>query len=143
MARGGAQPGAGRPRFVPTAEHRNMVETLSGFGVPMAGICQQIKGVDGKGISESTLKTYFRHELDSGVLKANAKVAKSLFENAVNNNNIAAQIFWLKTRAKWRESPQEIQFPDADGKPQAIPTMADFYKTVALARMPGDEDEPD
>jgi hypothetical protein len=133
--------GRGRPSFTPTQENRSLVETLAGFGVPRPDIARQIKGKNGVGITEGTLLKYFRDELEGGVMKANAKVAKSLFENAVNGNNIAAQIFWLKTRGRWKETPQEIAFPDEEGKPQAIPTMADFYKTVALARMPGDESE--
>jgi hypothetical protein len=120
-----------------------MVEALAGFGVPQEGIVSQIKGKDGTPITTITLAKYFKNELAAGVVKANAKVAKTLFENAVNANNVAAQIFWLKTRARWSEQPQQIEFPGADGKPQAIPTMADFYKTVAIARMPADGDAED
>jgi hypothetical protein len=35
-------------------------------------------------------------------------VAAFLF-NAAKNGNVTAQIFWLKTRAKWRESPVELK----------------------------------
>ena len=47
-------------------------------------------------------------ELDLGETKANAQVAGFLF-NAAKNGNVTAQIFWLKTRAKWRESPVELK----------------------------------
>jgi hypothetical protein len=42
------------------------------------------------------------------VAKANAQVAGFLF-NAAKNGNVTAQIFWLKTRAKWRETPMELK----------------------------------
>jgi hypothetical protein len=35
-------------------------------------------------------------------------VAGFLF-NAAKNGNVTAQIFWLKTRAKWRETPVELK----------------------------------
>ncbi len=43
-----------------------------------------------------------------GETKANAQVAGFLF-NAAKNGNVTAQIFWLKTRARWRETPLELQ----------------------------------
>src|SRR5258706_10229402 len=47
-----------------------------------------------------------------GETKANAQVAGFLF-NAAKNGNVTAQIFWLKTRAKWRESPVELKHSGA------------------------------
>ena len=29
--------------------------------------------------------------------------------NSAKNGNVTAQIFWLKTRAKWRETPMELR----------------------------------
>lgn len=113
-----------------------MVETLAGLGVRFPEIASQVKASNGKGISVITLRRYFRDELDQGVVKANAKVARSLFENATGGN-VAAQIFWLKTRAGWTEGPQGIAIVDEDGKAQKIqpvPTLADFMQTVAIAR---------
>jgi hypothetical protein len=46
----------------------------------------------------------WRDELDRGVAEARAKVAGYLFA-AAKAGNIAAIIFWLKTRAHWRERP--------------------------------------
>jgi hypothetical protein len=46
--------------------------------------------------------------------KANAQVAGYLF-NAAKNGNVTAQIFWLKTRAKWRETPVELKHSGSIG----------------------------
>jgi hypothetical protein len=140
MSNGGKRDGAGRKSFAPTAEQRSLVETLSGFGVPMEHIASQVKSGRGA-ISVVTLTKYFRSELDSGVVKANAKIAKTLFETAMTGN-VTACIWWEKTRSGMSEK-QQIEFPGEDGKPQKIPTMADFHKTVALARMPTDADAED
>ena len=43
-----------------------------------------------------------------GETKANAQVAGFLF-NSARTGNVTAQIFWLKTRARWRETPMELR----------------------------------
>ena len=58
------------------------------------------------GIDPKTLRKHYRDELDLGETKANAQVAGFLF-NAARNGNVTAQIFWLKTRARWKETPSE------------------------------------
>lgn len=53
--------------------------------------------------------------VDLGETKANAQVAGYLF-NASKNGNVTAQIFWLKTRAKWRETPVELKHSGSIGR---------------------------
>src|SRR4029434_8526159 len=78
------------------------VETLAAYGIPETDIAQVV-GVDPK-----TLRKHYREELDLGETKANAQVAGFLF-NAARSGNVTAQIFWLKTRARWRETPVELR----------------------------------
>ena len=52
------------------------------------------------------LRLVEQQELDLGETKANAQVAGFLF-NSARTGNVTAQIFWLKTRARWRETPVE------------------------------------
>ena len=40
------------------------------------------------------------------------KVAQSLFSNATENNNVTAQIFYLKTQAGWKEDQPDTQDVD-------------------------------
>ncbi|WP_156995238.1 hypothetical protein [Elstera litoralis] len=61
-----------------------------------------------------TLTKCFRDELSQGLEKANALVAQSLFQSALAGNN-TAQIFWLKTRAGWREKPQQHEHSGPGG----------------------------
>jgi hypothetical protein len=51
----------------------------------------------------STLKRHYRWELDTGRAYASRQIARSLY-SAGMNGNVNAMIFWLKTRAGWRES---------------------------------------
>jgi hypothetical protein len=58
------------------------------------------------GVDAKTLRKHYRDELDLGTTKANAQVAGFLF-NSARNGNVTAQIFWLKTRASWKETASE------------------------------------
>ena len=44
---------------------------------------------------------YYREELDTAMVLANATMAQALFNNGVKSSNVTAQIFWLKARAGW------------------------------------------
>ena len=70
-------------------------------------------------ISEAAVKAFqdmVRDELDRGVAEANATIAGYLFA-AAKAGNIAAIIFWLKTRARWRErTAADEATPAADGE---------------------------
>lgn len=91
--------------FVATQEQRELVESLAGYGVPQDGISKLLK------ISVSTLTRHFAEELEVGVLKANVAVSGNLFRIATGDGKAAATaaFFWLKTRARWKETPQEVE----------------------------------
>ena len=91
--------GPGRPPHEPTAELRERVETLSGYGVAqedIAAIC---------GFSVEVLSKHYRAEWDAGKAKANAQVGQSLFQKAVGGD-VAAAIWWSKAQMRWRETKQ-------------------------------------
>jgi hypothetical protein len=106
----------GRPPFEPTPEQRKLVEQLCAFGVNQTDICNFVLDVRGKPISQDTLAAKFRRELDTGEVKANSKVAQSLFHQATIEKNVTAMIFWLKTRARWRETDR-LEVTGKDGGP--------------------------
>ena len=76
---------------------------MAGYGIPETDIARVL------GIDPKTLRKHYRDELDTGHIKANAKVAESLFRKALGNTPqaVTAAIFWLKCRAGWRERPEE------------------------------------
>ena len=87
----------GRPAYKPTQENKDTVKRLSALGCPHEDIAIRLK------ISSDTLVKYYKNELDEGRIDANAAIAGTLFQQA-KNGNTAAAIFWLKTRAKWKET---------------------------------------
>jgi hypothetical protein len=89
-----------RKAHQPDPALRRQVEALAAYGIPESDISRAV------GIDPKTLRKHYRDELDLGTTKANAQVAGFLF-NSARNGNVTAQIFWLKTRARWREVPSE------------------------------------
>src|ERR1700694_2051040 len=96
----------GRRSHRPDAAQRRQVEAMAAYGIPADDISRVV------GIDPKTLRKYYRDELDLGETKANAQVAGFLF-NSAKNGNVTAQIFWLKTRAKWRETPLGLRHSGA------------------------------
>jgi hypothetical protein len=99
----------GRRAHKPDPASRRQVEAMAAYGIPEIDIARVV-GVDPK-----TLRKHYRDELDMGETKANAQVAGFLF-NAARSGNVTAQIFWLKTRARWRETPLELRHSGSVGR---------------------------
>ena len=92
-----------RPQLTVTDEQRRLVKSMSAVGVPHEDIARKI-GIR----SSKTLRKHFREELDLGMIDANYKVGKTLFELATGGDEVAATIFWVKTRKLFREpSPDD------------------------------------
>ena len=89
-----------RPRHRPDPLVRRQVEAMTGYGVAETDIARVV------GIDPKTLRKHYRDELDNGHVKANAKVAENLFRKATGEGreSVVAAIFWLKTRAGWKET---------------------------------------
>ena len=81
----------------PTTEQRKLVKSMAAAGIQSEAICLVI------GVSGKTLRKHYREELDTSAIKATAMVAGSLYMKAIKGN-VTAQIFWLKTRAGWKEA---------------------------------------
>jgi hypothetical protein len=96
----------GRPRFIPTLEPRKMVRFLAGCGTRHEEIALYL-GLR----SAKTVRRHFREELDRGAPEANARVAQSLYQQAISGKNTAATIFWLKVRVGWRETAPGVPRP--------------------------------
>lgn len=87
----------GRPTHTVTDANKLLCRTFSAVGIPHEDIASKI------GISADTLVKYYKEDLDNGRIDANASIGQTLFQQAKNGNTTAA-IFWLKTRARWKET---------------------------------------
>jgi hypothetical protein len=123
------------------AAHRAQVEAMAGFGVPEAGIAQVLE------INPATLRSCYAKELDNGGLKANARVAENLYRKATGDGReaVVAAIFWLKTRAGWKETALH-EISGRGGAPiETVETnSADIAKVLlAIIHRNADHCEPD
>lgn len=102
----------GRPAHEPTARVRGLVQGYAACGTPEADIARLV------GIDPKTLRKHYRDELDLAHLQANAKVAQSLYATAIDKTagikHVTAAIFWLKTRAGFRETDR-VEHTGKDG----------------------------
>ena len=116
----------------PTDDMRKQVEQASGLGLPHDQIAALI------GISDETLRKYYRAELGVGKAKASATIAKTLF-NKAQGGDTTAMIWWTKAQMRWSEV-QRHELTGADGG--AIKTESNIFeellKNIELTRQSDD-----
>jgi hypothetical protein len=120
----------GRPSHKSDPALRRQVEAMAGYGVAEADIARVI------GIDPKTLRKHYRDELDLGHVKANAKVAENLFRKATGEGreSVTAAIFWLKTRARWKETTA-IEHGGPEGGPiqtESLICNRDLARRIAM-----------
>ena len=91
----------------PTEETRRLIRQLSAVGTRHVDMAQKLS------ITHDTLVKHYKAEIEDGRIDANASIAQTLFQQAKDGNTSAA-IFWLKTRAGWKET-QVNEITGADG----------------------------
>jgi hypothetical protein len=125
------EPQVAKTAFVATDALREKARYLAGLGVPQDDIAKII------GCAAKTLRRHFRDELDRGVAEANATISGCLF-GAAKGGNVTAQIFWLKTRARWREgsaADDPVPSADAGSNSEVILTLPDNNRDPELTQV--------
>ena len=82
---------------IPSEESRKLVKGLSAVGIRYVDIAQKLE------ITDDTLRKHYKKELEEGRIDANTTIGTTLFQQA-KAGNTTALIFWLKTRAGWKET---------------------------------------
>ena len=129
----------GRRAHQPDPVSRRQVEAMAAYGVPEADIARVLS------IDPKTLRKHYRLELDTGQIKANSKIAESLYRKALGDGaqSVTAAIFWLKTRAGWKEtSVHEVS--GRDGEPIEVnePSRRELAKAILAALAEGRIEQP-
>jgi DNA-binding XRE family transcriptional regulator len=97
----------GQAPHIPTEHTRQLVSMYAAVGTTQEHIAKML------GVNFKTLAKYYRDELDLGMAKANATIGGALF-NKAKGGDTTAMIFWMKTRAGWREK-QDVNHTSDDG----------------------------
>jgi predicted ArsR family transcriptional regulator len=82
---------------IPDEKSRLLVKSLSAVGIRYIDIAQKLD------ITDDTLRKHYKKELEEGRIDANTQMGTTLFQQA-KAGNTTALIFWLKTRAGWKET---------------------------------------
>jgi len=106
-------------KHIPTEETRARVEQFAAAGIRNEDIALYL------GITRPTLDKYYKEELRIGTIKANTVIAQTLYQQAKDGNTTAA-IFWLKTRAGWRETQKLEMSADVKAELSGKITLADL-----------------
>lgn len=101
--------------YKPDDKTKKQVTLMAGIGLTHDQIAKIA------GISDETLRKYYKKELEAAKSVLNTQVASNLFRIATSTEKgaVAAAIFWMKTRAGWRET---IDLSNEDGslKPEPV-----------------------
>jgi hypothetical protein len=92
-----------KPSHKPTDEMRETVSMHATVGTRQDVIADLLD------IDPKTLRKHYRRELDLATAQANASIGGELF-NKAKSGDTTAMIFWMKTRAGWKDGRE----PEAD-----------------------------
>jgi hypothetical protein len=81
------------------------------------------------GISVDSLQRHYRSELDTSREKANANVGGALYKKAMAGDT-ASMIFWLKTRARWRETVDVINSDGSLAREPIRDAVSDVLRAI-------------
>lgn len=114
---GGKRSGAGRPTYKASDADRYTVQVLRACGITHETIAKCL------GVALGTLSKHYKSELESAGEAVIAKVAEGVVRRALNGDNTCS-IFFLKTRAGWRDAPQRVEHTGENGKPINLSGMS-------------------
>ncbi len=120
----------GQPPYEPSDENRAMVQGMVGLGIRRADLAALMA------ITQKTLRKHFRKELEVGDAMVVYTVGKSLYLAATTahkghpHGNVAAQMFFLRCRAGWKETSRH-EMTGPDGEP-----IAHAYEIKDLDKLP-------
>ena len=89
---------AGRPRYRPSKKDRRIVRYLASYGLPQIQIALIV------GRTVDTITKYYSFELKLAEAEKIIRVAEVAYLMAVNGKYPSMTMFYLKTRAQWRET---------------------------------------
>lgn len=84
-------------QWVPTSEDRDAIECMLIAGLTQERIAAVMK------VRTDTLRLHCSEQITNGGQGSHNAVISALYRNAIGGN-VAAQIFYLKTRCRWRET---------------------------------------
>jgi len=121
------KPGHNSPGFNPTPAQAREVSVLTCMGLEPKDIALALN------IELKLLKKYYVKELTVSQHLPNVMVAKVALQMAMSGQSPDMTKFWLKTRAKWKETAA-VELTGKDGGPMETVTAKDRLKQALAAQ---------
>ena len=86
-----------KPPHKRTDEEAQSVSMMAAVGISQENIANALK------MDIKTLTKYYRDEIDTAWIKANAKVGGAMYNKAIGGD-VSAQKYWMGCRAGWKET---------------------------------------
>ena len=112
------EPKKNSPGFNPTVAQARTVASLAALGLEAKDIAVALD------IEVKLLRMFYDRELKASMHIANAAVAKTALAMAMSGAHPDMTRFWLKTRAKWKET-HAVEISGPNGDPIAFETSKD------------------
>ena len=116
-----------RPRRKLSEDELKNVAVLAGCGIPYEVIARRI------GVSLQVLRREAKTVLEDARANCIADAATCLYRMATNGRNLAATIFFLKTRGGWRESVEHHHHSHANLEAVGDDALAKAERVLADA----------
>lgn len=120
-------PDKNSPGFNPTVDQARSVAVMSCLGLGPKDIANVLN------IELPLLLLYYKKELTVSIHIANATVARQALLMASSGRNPDMTKFWLKSRAKWKETTA-VELTGKDGGPVEVASAKDRLKALVAAK---------
>lgn len=121
------EPSKNSPGFRPSVEQARQVAVMSCLALSPKDIANVLN------IELKLLKLYYSRELTVSVHIANAVVARQALAMATSGKNPDMTKFWLKTRAKWKET-SSVEIVNKDGDKAEVASAKDRLAALLNAK---------
>ena len=91
----------GRPRYQPDLETADRIQKLAALGLTEGEIGAMVK------LTVVIVRKYYKEHILIGRSQGMTAVAGALMKNAVNKNNVKAQMFYLQCKGGWNPNKSD------------------------------------
>tara|TARA_R110000823_G_scaffold223001_1_gene351212 strand:+ start:462 stop:1043 length:582 start_codon:yes stop_codon:yes gene_type:complete len=114
--------------YTPNPDHRRLVESTSGIGLPYNEIAALIN------VDEETLFEHYRREIEIGQAKANGQIAKAIYNKALDGDSTSLKL-WTENQTKIKRNVGRPLGTKMIGRPPTMLAKTDHQKINELKKM--------
>ena len=114
--------------YTPNPDHRRLVESTSGIGLPYNEIAALIN------VDEETLFEHYSREMEIGQAKANGQIAKAIYNKALDGDSTSLKL-WTENQTKIKRNVGRPLGTKMIGRQPTMLAKTDHQKINELKKM--------